>query len=278
MFARLLDNLRRNRVLTAAAGLLALFMIIGALAPLLAPHNPDTQNLRATLAPPSHQYWLGTDELGRDLASRLVFGARNSLIVGIAVAILSAVIGTILGIVAGYLRGVADTVTMRAADVMMAFPFLVLALGLIAVLGSGLDSTIIALTIALAPIFVRMVRSRVITVRTEAYVAAARLIGVRPAMIAWRHILPNVFAGVVVQGALTFAFAVLGEASLSFVGLGVPPPAASFGNIVAEGRDYMIDAPWISVSGGITIMLLVLCLLILADGVRDAIDPYQRGH
>ncbi|GLS35554.1 glutathione ABC transporter permease GsiD [Mesorhizobium tianshanense] len=278
MLGEFLRNLRSNRVLLAATVGLAVFILIAIFAPLIAPHDPNVQNLRVTLDPPSHRFWLGTDEFGRDLASRLIFGARNSLIVGLSVTLLSGLIGTALGIVAGYLRGIADTVTMRAADVMMAFPDLVLALGLIAVLGSGLDSTIIALTVALTPIFVRMVRSRVITVRTEAYVAAAKLIGVRPPVIAARHIMPNVLGGIVVQGALTFAFAVLGEASLSFVGLGVPPPAASFGNIVAEGRDYMIQAPWISISGGVTIMLIVLCFLVLADGVRDAIDPYQRGH
>ena len=278
MIAAFIGNLRGNRVLLGAAIMLVLFVLIGMLAPIIAPRDPNVQNLRDTLAPPSGHFWLGTDEFGRDLVSRLIFGARNSLIVGLSVTLLSGLIGTVLGIFAGYLRGIADTVTMRAADVMMAFPYLVLALGLIAVLGSGLVSTIIALTIALAPIFVRMVRSRVITVRNEAYVAAARLIGVPPIVIAWRHILPNVFGGVVVQGALTFAFAVLGEASLSFVGLGVPPPAASFGNIVAAGRDYIVEAPWISVSGGVTIMVIVLCLLVLADGVRDAVDPYQRGH
>lgn len=274
-FAR---NLRGNPLLIVAAAVLAGFVLIGIAAPWLAPRDPSFQDLRQILMPPSGAHWLGSDEYGRDLMSRLIFGTRNSLIVGISVVVLSAVIGSILGILAGYVGGWVDTVMMRIADVMLAFPYLVLALGLIAALGAGLLSTIVALTIAFAPIYVRIVRSRVIVVRNDAYVDASVLIGLTPAQISLRHILPNITGTVVVQGALTFAFAVLSEASLSFVGLGVPPPAASFGNIIASGRDYIVEAPWITTASGIAIVIIVLSLLILADGLRDAVDPHSQSH
>lgn len=278
MLGNFTHSLRRNPVLVIAAVILVAFVIVGTTAPWIAPHDPDLQNLQSTLMPPSAQNWLGTDEYGRDLLSRLIYGTRSSLIVGLSVVLLSGVIGSFFGIAAGYAGGWADAVIMRLADIMMAFPYLVLALGLIAALGAGLISTVIALTIAFAPIYIRVVRSRVLVVRTEAYVDAALLIGVPPGRIAYRHIFPNIAGPIVVQGALTFAFAVLSEASLSFVGLGVPPPAASFGNIIAAGRDYIADAPWITISSGVAIVVIVLSLLVMADGIRDAVDPYQQGR
>lgn len=276
MLDSFLIELRRSPVLIAATLAILSSATVALLAPILAPVDPNLQNLRATLAPPSATFLLGTDEYGRDLLSRMIFGTRNSLVVGAAVVLLSGLIGAVLGITAGYFGGWLDMVVMRAADVMMAFPYLVLALGLIAALGAGIPSTIVALTVAFAPIYVRIVRSKVLVVKEEAYIEAARLIGVVPRTIAVRHVLPNVAGPVLVQGALTFAFAVLAEASLSFVGLGVPPPAASFGNIIAAGRDHIIEAPWIATSSGIAIVTIVLSLLVLADGLRDAIDPYQH--
>ena len=198
------------------------------------------------------------------------------MIVGAAVVVCSALIGMVLGILSGYRGGFLDDLIMRSSDVMMAFPFLVLALGLIAALGAGLGSTIIALTAAFAPIYVRIVRGCVLQIRQEAYVDAARIMGVGAARIGLRHVVPNVMGPVLVQGALTFAFAVLAEASLSFVGLGIPPPDASFGNIIAAGRDYIAQAWWISTLAGISIVVVVLALLVIADGLRDAIDPYQH--
>ncbi len=276
MLDSLRQELRRNPVLVVALIVLAIYIVVAAGAPLLAPHDPNIQNLRATLAPPSEHYLLGADEYGRDLLSRLVFGTRSSMIVGAAVVVFSALIGMVLGILAGYRGGFFDDLIMRSSDVLMAFPFLVLALGLIAALGAGLGSTIIALTAAFAPIYVRIVRGSVLQIRQEAYVDAARSIGVRPARIAVRHVVPNVMGPVLVQGALTFAFAVLAEASLSFVGLGIPPPDASFGNIIAAGRDYIGQAPWITTLPGVSIVVVVLALLVIADGLRDAIDPYQH--
>ena len=276
MLDTLLQELRRNRVLAAAFLALGLYVVVAVAAPLLAPHDPNVQNLRATLAAPSANHLLGADEYGRDLLSRLLYGTRSSMIVGAAVVLFSALVGLVLGILAGYRGGFVDDLIMRSSDIMMAFPFLVLALGLIAALGAGLGSTIIALTAAFAPIYVRIVRGSVLQIRQEAYVDAARVMGVGPLRIALRHVVPNVMGSVLVQGALTFAFAVLAEASLSFVGLGIPPPAASFGNIIAAGRDYMTQAPWIATLAGVSIVVVVLALLVIADGLRDVIDPYQH--
>ena len=276
MLHSLAQEMRQNPLLVASLVVFAVYVFIGAAAPVLAPYDPNIQNLRATLAPPSSLNLLGADEYGRDLLSRLIYGTRSSMIVGAAVVVCSALIGMVLGILSGYRGGFLDDLIMRSSDVMMAFPFLVLALGLIAALGAGLGSTIIALTAAFAPIYVRIVRGCVLQIRQEAYVDAARIMGVGAARIGLRHVVPNVMGPVLVQGALTFAFAVLAEASLSFVGLGIPPPDASFGNIIAAGRDYIAQAWWISTLAGVSIVVVVLALLVIADGLRDAIDPYQH--
>ena len=276
MLDSLAQEMRQNPLLVASLIMFGIYIFVGAAAPVLAPYDPNVQNLRATLAPPTSLNLLGADEYGRDLLSRLIYGTRSSMIVGAAVVACSALIGMVFGILSGYRGGFLDDLIMRSSDVMMAFPFLVLALGLIAALGAGLGSTIIALTAAFAPIYVRIVRGCVLQIRQEAYVDAARIMGVGAARIAVRHVVPNVMGPVLVQGALTFAFAVLAEASLSFVGLGIPPPAASFGNIIAAGRDYIAQAWWISTLAGVSIVIVVLALLVIADGLRDAIDPYQH--
>ncbi len=276
MLDSLAQEMRQNPLLVASLIMFGIYIFVGAAAPVLAPYDPNIQNLRATLAPPTSLNLLGADEYGRDLLSRLIYGTRSSMIVGAAVVACSALIGMVFGILSGYRGGFLDDLIMRSSDVMMAFPFLVLALGLIAALGAGLGSTIIALTAAFAPIYVRIVRGCVLQIRQEAYVDAARIMGVGPARIAVRHVVPNVMGPVLVQGALTFAFAVLAEASLSFVGLGIPPPDASFGNIIAAGRDYIAQAWWISTLAGVSIVIVVLALLVIADGLRDAIDPYQH--
>ena len=249
MLDSLAQEMRQNPLLVASLIMFGIYIFVGAAAPVLAPYDPNIQNLRATLAPPTSLNLLGADEYGRDLLSRLIYGTRSSMIVGAAVVVCSALIGMVLGILSGYRGGFLDDLIMRSSDVMMAFPFLVLALGLIAALGAGLGSTIIALTAAFAPIYVRIVRGCVLQIRQEAYVDAARIMGVGPARIAVRHVVPNVMGPVLVQGALTFAFAVLAEASLSFVGLGIPPPDASFGNIIAAGRDYIAQA-WVDIHPG----------------------------
>jgi peptide/nickel transport system permease protein len=276
MIENITSEARQNPPLMVAFGIIALYLLIAIFAPVLAPNDPNDQNLRQTLDSPSSEFYLGTDEYGRDLLSRLIFATRSSTIVAVTVVVLSGVLGTALGIFTGYRGGFVDSLLMRISDIMMAFPSLVLALGLIAAIGPGLRGTIAALTVAYTPIYARIVRGNVLSIKEEAYIEAAQTIGVAGRKIAIRHVLPNVMGPVLVQGALTFAFAVLSEAGLSFVGLGVPPPTASFGNIIASGRDYISAAPWITTSSGIATVVIVLALLVVADGLRDALDPYQH--
>ena len=276
MIENVVSEARQNPPLVVAFGVIALYLAIALFAPLLAPNGPNDQNLRRTLEAPSGEFLLGTDEYGRDLLSRLIFAARSSTIVAVTVVVVSGVVGTALGVFTGYRGGFIDSLLMRISDIMMAFPSLVLALGLIAAIGPGLRGTIAALVVAYAPIYARIVRGNVLSIKEEAYIEAAKTIGVGGRKIAFRHVLPNVMGPVLVQGALTFAFAVLSEAGLSFVGLGVPPPTASFGNIIASGRDYISAAPWITTSSGIATVVIVLALLVVADGLRDALDPYQH--
>lgn len=276
MIDTLVRDLRQSPMLVVAFAIVGAYLVVALFAPALAPRDPNVQHLSATLRPPLGAYLLGSDEYGRDLLSRLIFGARSSMLVGAAVVLLSAAIGTVLGMIAGFWGGVIDDLLMRTSDVMMAFPSLVLALGLIAALGPGLQSTIIALTVSFTPIYARVVRGSVLSIKQEAYVEAAKAIGVREPAIIVRHVVPNAMGPILVQGSLTFAFAVLSEAGLSFVGLGVPPPTASFGNIIASGRDYIIQASWITTFSGLATVLIVLALLVIADGLRDAVDPYQH--
>ncbi|MGD9714633.1 MAG: ABC transporter permease [Thermomicrobiales bacterium] len=276
MIESISTEIRGNPPMMVAVLIIVLYVATAFLAPVVAPNDPNVQNLRRTLESPSREFPLGTDEYGRDLLSRLIYATRSSIVVAMSVVLASALVGTVLGIIAGYRGGFADSLLMRASDIMMAFPSLVLALGLIAAIGPGLRGTIIALAIAYTPVYARIVRGNVLSIKEEAYIESAQTIGVRGIRIAFRHVLPNVAGPVLVQGALTFAFAVLSEAGLSFVGLGVAPPTASFGNIIASGRDYISTAPWISTSSGIATVAIVLSLLIVADGLRDALDPYQH--
>jgi peptide/nickel transport system permease protein len=276
MVENVVSEARQNPPLLVAIMIIALYLAVALLAPVLAPNDPNDQNLRRTLEAPSSEFLLGTDEYGRDLLSRLIFATRSSTVVAVTVVVVSGLVGTALGIFTGYRGGFVDSLLMRISDIMMAFPSLVLALGLIAAIGPGLRGTIAALAVAYTPIYARIVRGNVLSIKEEAYIEAAKTIGVGGNKIAMRHVLPNVMGPVLVQGALTFAFAVLSEAGLSFVGLGVPPPTASFGNIVASGRDYISAAPWITTSSGIATVVIVLALLVVADGLRDALDPYQH--
>lgn len=276
MIRALADEARRNPAFTVAAGIVGVYVLVGLLAPLIAPHDPNAQSLLNVLQPPSATQLLGSDEYGRDIVSRLIFGARSTMFVSVIVMLLAGLIGTTAGLVAGFWGGHIDAVLMRLFDVMMAFPSLVLALGLLAALGPGLQNVVAALTVTFIPIYARIVRSTVLAIKQDNFIKAAKTIGVDDRTIVTRHVLPNVTGTVLVQAALTFAFAVLAEAGLSFLALGVPPPAASFGNIIASGRDHIYDAPWIATSAGVATVIIVLSLLVLADGFRDAVDPYQR--
>lgn len=263
----------RQRSQRVAWAIVAVFVLAAAAAPLLAPYEPNAQDLRNTLAPPGDGHLLGTDDFGRDQLSRLFYALRSSLVIGAATTLGVALIGIPAGLLAGYARGALDVVAARIIDVGLALPSLVLALGLIAAMGAGMRSTIIALVVGFSPYLARVVRSVVLQVRQEEYVESARVTGVRPWRIVARHVLPNVLGATLVQLTLIFAFAVVGEAGLSFVGLGVQPPAASLGNMLSEGANYTLESPALAVAPGVVIAVLLMALLFAGDGLRDAADP-----
>ena len=225
------------------------------------------------LAPPSTSHWFGTDQFGRDILARVVYGMRTSLWVAAVGVVTSAVIGVPLGLISGFFSGIADTVVMRILDALLAFPSLLLAIGISAVLGSGAMSAALALGIVGVPQMARIVRGTTLAERSGQYVDAARAIGVSSIGIMTRHILPNVMAAILVQVALYFAVAILTEASLSFLGLGVQVPLPSLGSMLYEARQFMINAPWLALAPGATITLLVLTVNIVGDAIRDRLDP-----
>jgi peptide/nickel transport system permease protein len=260
---------------------LALAMIVAAVAaPLLAPLSPSAQFSDAVLKGPGvvDRHLLGTDEFGRDILSRIVWGARVSLEVGLASVLLGFVLGVPLGIYAGYRGAKADMCVMRVMDMLMAFPTLLLALIIVAALGSSLGNQIMAIGVALTPNFVRLARSLTLTIRESDYVLAARGIGAGQLRVMARHVFPNALYALVVVGTLYIATAIRTEASLAFLGLGVPPPIASWGTILSEGRQYIKCCPWITTYSGIAIMLAVLAFNIMGDALRDLLDPRLRGE
>jgi peptide/nickel transport system permease protein len=267
--------LRRHRMAAAGAGLLLLMLAAALLAPVLATHDPMVVNASARLLAPSGAHLLGTDEFGRDVFSRLLYGGRLSLLVGMLVVVVVTVLGGLLGLVAGYNRRW-DNILMRLMDGIMAFPAVLLATAIMASLGPRLSNVVIALSVAYAPRLARVVRAQVLLVRELAYVEAAVAQGARPTQILLRHVLPNCLSPLIIQATVTFAYAVLTEASLSFLGVGTPPEAPSWGNMLSDGRNFMMQAPWITVCPGLAIVVIVLGLNLFGDGLRDALDPHSR--
>ena len=273
---RLLASLARTK--TGAIGLtLGGLVAMGALlAPLLAPADPLAMSPRR-LGLPSAAAWLGTDQFGRDLLSRLLFGARSSLIVSLSAVTLAAGVGGTVGLVAGYFEGRLDHLLMRAVDVLMAFPTLLLALAVVATLGASVPNLIAAITLAYIPIFSRIVRGSVLSTKQNDFVQASRALGARDARIMAREILPNVLAPVVVQATFNLSTAIMIEAALSFLGLGVQPPTPSWGTMLSEARNFMELDPWLAVAPGTAITIAVLGFNLFGDGLRDALDPRLRG-
>ena len=276
---------RRWAVLRRAAGarlapygavVLGLALVVAVAAPVLAPHDPVRQDLGNALAVPGGAHLLGTDNVGRDVLSRVIWGARVSLVAGLASVAIAALAGSLVGLVAGYWGGRADAVLMRVMDGVLSFPPLVLALALGAVLGAGLIGVVIALGVVYTPTFARLTRGQVLSITAREYVEAARALGAAGWRIAWRHVLPNATAPIVVQASLSVAFAILAEASLSFLGLGIQPPAASWGSMINAGRGYLQQAPWIVFGPGTALFVTVVGLNFLGDAVRDALDPRTR--
>jgi peptide/nickel transport system permease protein len=270
------DALRRAaRARLAPFGAVVLLVaIVAALtAPLLAPYDPHAQDLGRTLARPGRDHVLGTDNVGRDVLSRVIWGTRVSLLAGFVSIAIAATAGGLLGIAAGYAGGRVDGLLMRLMDALLSFPPLVLALALGAVLGAGLTGVLIALGVVYTPTFARLMRAQVLSVKARDYVEAARALGSPAWRIAWQHVLPNAATPMVVQASLSVAFAILAEASLSFLGLGVQPPDASWGSMINAGRGYLQQAPWIVFGPGAALFVTVVGLSFVGDAIRDGLDP-----
>ena len=276
---------RRTRALALAGGAFVLLLVtMAAAAPLLAPYDPVRQSLRGRLAAPTRAgadgkaHPLGTDHLGRDVLSRLIFGARVSLIVGFAAVLVGGVVGAALGVLAGFRRGWADTVIMTVADAQLAFPFILIAIGIIAVIGPSFPTLILVVGLSGWVNYARVIRAQVMVLRSREFVDAIRGLGGSVARIVLRHILPNVLSSLVVIATLELARAIVLEATLSFLGLGIQPPTPSWGGMVYEGRDYLDSAWWISTFPGLILMLTSLVVSRAGDWLRDLLDPTLRGE
>ena len=274
---RTLRRAARARLAPFGAAVMLLAITVALLAPVVAPYNPLKQNLNNTLARPDWTHLMGTDNVGRDVFSRMVYGTRVSLVAGFGSVVIAVLVGGLLGLLAGYAGGRVDNLVMRMMDAVLSFPPLVLALALGAVLGAGLTGVVIALGVVYTPTFARLMRGQVLSITAREYVDAARALGAPGWRIAWSHVLPNATAPIVVQASLSVAFAILAEASLSFLGLGIQPPAASWGSMINAGRGYLQQAPWIVFGPGAALFITVVGLNFVGDAIRDALDPKLRA-
>ena len=274
--ARVWKRLLRHRGAVVGLSFIILVILAAIFAPYVTRFDPIAQDWNAVRAAPSLAHWLGTDELGRDIFSRIIFGARASLLAGVISVSIALAIGMPLGLAAGYLGGWVDLAVSRVTDAMLAIPFLILAIALAAFLGPSLTNSMIAIGITATPLFVRLTRGQVLSTKSEDYVEAARSLGNSHARIAFRHILPNVLPALIVQATLTLAAAITSEASLSFLGLGQQPPSPSWGSMLNTAQRSLTTAPWIAVYPGVMIFFTVLSFNLLGDGLRDALDPRSR--
>ena len=272
----MLARLGRHRSAMIGLALVVLFVAVAILAPLISPYDPIATSWSAIRVAPSATHWMGTDEIGRDEMSRVIFGARASLLAGVVSVLLAAAIGVPTGLLAGFAGGWIDALLSRLVDAMLAIPFLVLAIALAAVLGPNLRNAMIAIGITTAPIFMRVARGSTLDVMTHDYIEAARAVGNPAWRIAVRHVLPNIFPPILVQATLSIATSIIAEASLSFLGLGEQPPTAAWGAMLNAAQQFLTLAPWLAIFPGVAIFLTVLGFNLLGDGLRDALDPRQR--
>jgi len=264
---------RRNGPALVALAIVVAFGAVALLAPYLAQHSPRAISYTAILKPPSALHWFGTDELGRDVFARVVFGARVSLGIGFSAVFIASIVGTIVGIASGYLGGWVDEIVMRVVDALMALPFLVLAIVIAAVLGANMQNTILAVAIVSIPAFARLARGETIALKDREFIQAVNALGARSVRIVLRHVLPNVSGPLIVQTTLATAQAILTESSLSFLGLGVQPPTPAWGSMLNTAKGYLETAPWMALFPGGAIFLVVLALSLLGDGLREAFNP-----
>jgi peptide/nickel transport system permease protein len=268
---------RRSPLTLAGFVLVTILVFVAASAPLIAPANPLKQELSQRLKPPSAEHWLGTDQLGRDVLSRMIYGARISLLIGIVVVGLAAGVGVFVGLFAGFTGGWLDEGLMRLTDVFFAFPALILAMAISGALGPSLTNAMIAIAIVSWPVYARLVRAQVLSLRELAYVEASRSLGASSGRIMWQHILPNTMSPLLVQASFDMGAAILAAAGLSFIGFGTQPPTPEWGVMVSDGRNYIATHSWLSLYPGLAILLTVAAFNLIGDGLRDALDPRLRG-
>src|SRR5690606_23182938 len=273
---RVLRRLARNRLAMLGLAIIAIFVALAVLAPWIAPHDPLRSSFAKRLQPPSAEHWLGTDELGRDMFSRLLYGARISLRIGLISVSIGTVIGVPLGAISAYYGGWVDLAVQRIIDVMLAFPGILLAIVLVSTLGVGLENVMIAVGVVSIPVYTRLVRGSALAMKRKDFVEAARAAGARDLLIIARHILPNCIAPVIVQSTLQVGSSILWAAGLGFLGLGAQLPTPEWGTILSRGRQYLLVAPHITTATGLSIMLVVLGFNLLGDGLRDALDPRMQ--
>jgi peptide/nickel transport system permease protein len=256
-----------------ALALIAVFALCALLAPVLAPYDPLAQELGQRLRPPSLEHWLGTDSLGRDIASRLLYGARISLIIGVVVVASAGVVGTAIGLIAGYAGGLVDEALMRLTEVFLAFPALILAMAIAGALGPSLTNAIIAIAAVTWAVYARLTRGQILSLRRREFVEAARAMGASRTRIVVRHLLPNALAPIMIQASFDLGSSIIAAAGLSFIGFGAQPPTPEWGVMISEGRNYISTQPWLSLFPGLAILLAVGSFNLLGDGLRDAFDP-----
>jgi peptide/nickel transport system permease protein len=267
---------RRNPITVAGTLIILALLLIAAAAPLLATHDPYNQILAERLLPPSADYWFGSDNLGRDIYSRVIYGSRLTLMIAVLVAVISGPLGLLVGVLAGYLGGLVDEILMRVADIFLAFPKLILAIAFAAALGAGLENAILAIAIANWPGYARLARAETLSVRNSDYIQAIRVLGASPARIMLLHVTPMCLSTLIVRVSLDMGAIILIAAGLGFLGLGAQPPSPEWGLMVSDGRNYIVDQWWVSTLPGTAILIVVLGFNLVGDGLRDILDPHQR--
>jgi peptide/nickel transport system permease protein len=272
------QRLGRSSNLVAGAVILAVVLASALFAPRIAPYDPIDQEFTSQLRPPSPAHLFGTDEFGRDIFSRVIFGARIALNVGVLADVIATTLGVLLGVLAGYVGGRIDGLVTRLIDVMLAFPYLLLAMMVVAVLGPGLTNAMVAIAIVYMPQFARVVRSVVLSVKEQEFVESARAMGAGATRILRGYILPNIVSPIIVMATLTVGFMIVETAGLSFLGLGASPPTPEWGSMLATGRSFMLTAPWIATFPGLAILVTVIAFNLVGDGLRDLLDPRLRGR
>ena len=274
--ARAIRQFKRRKGAVLALVVIAIFVAAAVLAPLISPYNPDLQTWTAVRKAPSALHWFGTDDVGRDVLARVIFGARASLLAGVISVAIALLVGVPVGLISGYLGGFIDALFSRITDALLACPFLILAIAFAAFLGPSLGNAMIAIGITTTPIFIRLTRGQVMAVKVEDYVEAARAVGNPHWRIALVHILPNILPALLVQATLSIAAAIITEAALSFLGLGQQPPTPSWGSMLNAAQRFLVNAPWMAIWPGLAIFLTVLSVNLVGDGLRDALDPRSR--